>query len=161
MLRPALLLALVLAIPGTLDAQTATEREPWRSADWRATVYLGEHFAAVTVCQFRPVVWVRADLAAADTGWVGSHERDHVSLMRQFPTCEDFFQWRDANPANALFVEVRAFCAGARREYAEGRGDWLSLLYRHASMLGTYSWLGMRNTADGLAALTGYCMGPT
>lgn len=160
MYRTAAVLALVLAIAGPLDAQTA-DTERWRDPAWRATAYLSEIFAAVTVCEHKPVVWVRADLAPADTGWIGVHERDHVELMLAFPSCEAFYAWRFADPEHAVEVEARAFCASAKYDHARNRyGGWIETLWAYGSILGGYVWLGMHGPADGMKALARYCVGP-
>lgn len=162
MYRTAAVLALVLATTGTLDAQTGAFRgEPWRDPAWRATVFLSENYAAVTVCIYEPVVWTRGGIAAEDTGSIAIHEQHHVDFMRSFGSCEAFYEWRFADPEHAVEVEARAFCAQARYDYRRRRhGGWIETLWMHGSALGSYIWLGMRGPADGMKALVRYCDGP-
>lgn len=158
--RFAAALALVLAITGTLEAQEP-EPQRWRDPVWRATAYLSEIFAAVTVCEHRPVIWLRSDTAPADTGWIGAHERDHAELMRSFPSCEAFYEWRHADPEHAVETEARAYCASAKYDHARNRyGGWIETMWVHGTMLGGYTWLGMHSPADGMKALARYCVGP-
>jgi hypothetical protein len=121
------ILVLVLSSPNAADAQTPAGGE----TTGRAHAHAPPHGApvanlpagawAITICRTRPVTWFSEEMPEHARGMVEAHEAEHRRHMASFPSCEEFWAWRRADPEHEIIAEARAFCAGAKYEMAGGK----------------------------------------
>lgn len=138
-------LFVALAFPACGRAQTV---QP-------TTVNYDESAWALTVCHTRPITWFSGEAPQEEMGMVLAHEAAHRRHMKEFKTCEDFKAWKYASVANRVEIEARAFCAGARHDWAMGKHVSLSAaIAAHAHYFVRYFDWSVQDAAD---AIKHYC----
>lgn len=154
-MRALLLLALLLA-PSALPAQTLSIPSERHFPEWALRIRINEWHAAFTTCSTRPITWTSNEVLPEDTAMVRAHEEEHRAHMREFPNCRSWYVWRESSRENAILTEARAFCAGARVDFARGRFATLFEAVRVNSHILTRYWFRL-SQPEALVAISRVC----
>lgn len=153
-----LLLALLLA-PSALPAQTLSVPSRDLFPEWALTIRINEAHAAFTTCGTRPITWTSNEVLDVDTAMVRAHEDEHRAHMSEFPSCREWYIWREASRENAIETEARAFCAGARTDFKRGRHPSMFEAIRVNSSILTRYWFSLSAT-EAFLAISRVCPDP-
>lgn len=153
-----LLLALLLA-PSALPAQNLSIPSRDLFPEWALTIRINEDHAAFTTCGSRPKTWTSNEVLNEDTAMVRAHEEEHRKHMNEFPSCREWYLWREATFENAVATEARAFCAGARIDFERGRFSTMFEAIRINATILTRYWFKLSMT-EAFLAISRVCPDP-